>query len=348
MDAQRTALEPVAGDAVAVGAVDEHALLAAAAHDVADHLRGVGGVEHQAVVAVVLRDVVADLQALGIHDRPGDMVAARAVADHPAVVGVHVVDRETQVRERVVLERVARADLDEDAVAAMADGVADHFGAGGVPDRNAVAGFGQAQVLAPGDDVVAHDRTCSAVQVDAEQVVDQVVVVDLGPRRRLPHQDRRVHRRQVEAGAGDLQAVHAHVRRRHGDHAAGARAGQHGAVVAGQRERPIEDDRTGMAPGRQANRIAWRGRVDHRLQRRARPHPVFGGRQRACRCPRDHRDQHAAHAACRRLRRSRIVTMRLQRAPPRHRTVPAPQGGQASTSIRPFISMCRAWQNHWQ
>src|SRR3546814_13003350 len=102
-------------------------------------------------------------RSVRIHDGPAHVVAPRMVADDPAVVGVHVVDGETQVGKGVVRERVALADLDEDAVAAMADGVADHPGAGGVPQRDAIAGLRDAQVPAPGDDVALHDRIFGAV-----------------------------------------------------------------------------------------------------------------------------------------------------------------------------------------
>src|SRR3546814_7625556 len=73
-------------------------------------------------------------------------------------MGVPVLDGETQVGEVVVLEQVLPAVLDEDAVAAMADVVADDRCARGVPDRHAVAGLGDAQVAAPVDHVVLDAR----------------------------------------------------------------------------------------------------------------------------------------------------------------------------------------------
>ena len=70
------ALEPVAGKAVLVGVVDEHAFLAAA-HDVALDARLVGVVEQQPVVAIAVGNVVMHGQPVRVHQYVADAIAGR-------------------------------------------------------------------------------------------------------------------------------------------------------------------------------------------------------------------------------------------------------------------------------
>ena len=103
MDADMATLEPVAGEAVLVGVVDEHAFVAAA-HDIAFDARVVGVVEQQRVIAIAVATRCRARETVGIHHGIADIVADRDVVGHLAVVGVHEMHRETQV-----VEAVARA-----------------------------------------------------------------------------------------------------------------------------------------------------------------------------------------------------------------------------------------------
>src|SRR3546814_19237198 len=91
-------------------------------------------------------------------------------------MGGHRWDGKTQVGEVVVLARVLPSVLDEDAVAAMADVVADDRCARGVPDRHAVAGLGDAQVAAPVDHVVLDARAGGPGQRSEERRVGKECV----------------------------------------------------------------------------------------------------------------------------------------------------------------------------
>ena len=87
------------------------------------------------------------------------MAADGHVAGHLAVVGVHVMDSETQALEPVALEQIAPAGNHEDAVTPIPDAVADDLGVRRVPDRDAVAGFGGSDIP-QADDQVAPDLGC--------------------------------------------------------------------------------------------------------------------------------------------------------------------------------------------
>ncbi len=263
MDADAAILEVVVGEFVQIGVVDEHAFLGAH-DDVAVDGGIVRGVEHQALVLAVQGDVVAHGQAAREHDGVADFVAARHVVADFAVVGVHVVHRVAQVVEDVAAEDVFAAVVREDAVAAFGDIVVQDLRAGGVPDGHAVAALVDAQ-SGVADDAVALDQgiTC-APQVDADRIVDDVVVRDVGAGGGLVEEDAGVHVGQAQARMADGQVPQGDVLGLDPDGAAGAFAQDAGAAVVGalQGEGFVDDQVAGVVARRQAQNIARHRRRD--------------------------------------------------------------------------------------
>ena len=115
-------------------------------------------------------------------------------------------------------------------------------------------------------------------------------------------------------------------RRIDGDHAPDPAAVEHRAWLAFERQCAVDDDRPGVAAGHQHQPIAGRRGGDGRGQ----PTGLGGDLDRR-RCGAGRRQQCGEHDAA------------VDR-PSWH----VRQALLGSTSIRPFISMCMAWQNHWQ
>ena len=126
---------------------------------------------------------------------------------------------------------------------------------------------------------------------------------------------------------------------------------------AAQGEGPVDEHRTLVTAGHEEQR-ATRGRGVHRVLQRApagrhrrrarRLHGEDEQRRERCCPPPPPREagrhgngpRGAGRGAAPDPGRGGMGAMRHGR-PPRH-------AGRGSTSIRPRISMCRAWQNHWQ
>ena len=130
------------------------------------------------MVAVAIRDVVADHEPVRIHDGVADVVADGYVAAHLAVVGVHVVHREPHLLEAIVDEAVLAAGDREDAVAPVAERIPGDGDVGRIPERHAVAGLAAAPAANAFDDVALDPRTGRAMDVDAEQVSFEAIVLD--------------------------------------------------------------------------------------------------------------------------------------------------------------------------
>lgn len=281
MDADAAAFEPVAPELVEVRVVDEHALLAPEPNDVVLDGRVVGVVEHEAVLAVLLGQVAGHLQPVGEHDRVADVVADGDVVRHPAVVGVHVVDREAEVAHAIAVEDVALARLDEDPVRAVADLVVDDPGPGRAPDRDAAAGLADLPDLAALDDVAANDRVLRAPEIDPEEIAFEPVALDQGAMGVPIDEDAGIHLVQGVAGAPDREPAHRHVGGAHAHDAAGAVPQENGARRAFEDEGPVDADRPLVVSRQQADDIAGRGVVQRGLDRLALRDLPQGGLGRA-------------------------------------------------------------------
>src|SRR5690606_4631303 len=134
-----------------------------------------------------------------------------------AVVRIHVVDGEAQVAHAVSEEAVIAAGDDVDAVAPAADLVLRNLGAGRVPDGHAIAGLAEAAAANPFDRVPPRDRARRPVQIDAEQVAFEPVVLDHGAFGGPLDVDGGIHARHVHAGAADREAANRGAGRGHGD-----------------------------------------------------------------------------------------------------------------------------------
>ena len=173
-------------------------------------------------------------------------------------------------------------------------------------------------------------RTIAALgpfQVDADQVALEPVVLDHRTCGAGGDEDAAVLDGEVAAGAGDRQPAQHHLRRIDGDHAPDPAAVEYRAWLALERQGAVDDDRPGMAAGGEHQPIAGRRGGDGRRQ----PAGLGGDLDR---------------------RRCR-VRRRAQQGGERDAATDRPswhvrQALVGSTSIRPFISMCMAWQNHWQ
>ena len=167
----------VGDDFVVVGVVGENAFTGFV-DDVVVDVGIVDVVEHDALVAAADGDVAVYFEAVGEHQDVAHVVADGNVVADFAVVGVHVVDGETQVAEAVVFIGVVFAGVGENAVAAFGNVVADDLRAGGVPDGYAVAAFVDAQGGVADDFVLAHHGFGRTVDIHADGVVEDVVVFD--------------------------------------------------------------------------------------------------------------------------------------------------------------------------
>ena len=184
------------------------------------------------------------------------MTADRHVAGHLAVVGVHIVDSKTHAFEPIPLEQVAPAGDDKDAVTPVADAVAHHLGAGRVPDRNAVAGFGGSDIAQADDQVALNHGLRRSVQVDAIKIVLEAVGRDHRPGRGPLDENAGVHGLEVAPGATDLQALDGSLGGLDRNHAAGAISLDHRARHALQGDALVQPDRPGMNAGLQDQDIA--------------------------------------------------------------------------------------------
>ena len=106
------------------------------------------------------------------------MIADRDVAAHFAVVGVHVMDRKPHLLEAIVDEAILAAGNREDAVAAVAESILGDGDIGRIPERHAVAGLIEAAVAHAFDHVAQDARTRGAMDIDAEQVSLEAIVLD--------------------------------------------------------------------------------------------------------------------------------------------------------------------------
>ena len=177
VDADLAVFKMVGDDFVVVGVVGENAF-AGFVDDVVVDVGIVDVVEHDALVAAADGDVAVHVETVGEHQNVAHVVADGNVAADFAVVGVHVVDGETQVAEAVVFIGVVFAGVGENAVAAFGNVVTDDLRAGGVPDGYAVAAFVDAQGGVADDFVLAHHGFGRTVDIHADGVVEDVVVFD--------------------------------------------------------------------------------------------------------------------------------------------------------------------------
>ena len=230
-------------------------------------------------------------------------------------------DREAQIREAVADEDVVAAGVDEDAVAPEPDRVVANLGAGRVPQIDAVAARVHPLVVAAGDRVVRHHGVAGAVDVDAVEVGDQDVVANPRVPRLLGELDAGVDGLVRRAGAAHGQPGDRAVGRIDGQHAAGAAAIDHRSVAPGDHQGPVDGDRPPVGTGAEPKRVSRLGRGDGLGKRpRSRRHDHFGRRGRSPRNEGDEDEETRAHD----------------------------QALAGSTNMRPRISMCSAWQNHWQ
>ena len=197
-----------------------------------------------------------------------------------------------------------------------------------VPDADAVAARAHLQIVPALDPVVADDRGRCAPEVDSDQVVLEAIALDHSTCAAGGHEDAAVHRRKIAAGAGDGKPAHDAPGRVDGDHAA--------------------------RPHRRRAPHPARPRASRRDRRRSAQH---GARRPA---PDDRRPPRRRWPppACRRWAATATVAARAAVAHDKTTSAtPQPIGALSdhvrqtlvgSTNIRPFISMCMAWQNHWQ
>ena len=219
---------------------------------------------------------------------------------------------------------VLAAGGDEDAVAAVAHGVALHHRAPGRPEVDAVAALAHAQGPVADDLVAAHQRVAGAVEVDAEEVVLDPVAFDERAACRLVEEDAGVGLREARAGVADGEPAHHDIRRGDAEHAARAAAVENGAGRAFERERAFDGDRPRIDARRQPHHCARRRGIQRRLQS-----ALAGG---------DLNDSsgHGAHP------RSRGGEDRHRHAEGKRRAPQVHQADFGFTNMRPRISMCSA------
>ena len=221
VDADFAVFKMVGDNFVVVSVVGENAF-AGFVDDVVVDFGIVDVVEHDALVAAANGDVAVYFEAVGEHQDVAHVVADGNVVADFAVVGVHVVDGETQVAEAVVFVGVVFAGVGENAVAAFGNVVADNLRAGGVPDGDGVTAFVDAQGGVADDFVLAHHGFGRTVDIHADGVIEDVVVFNQGAGGGFFEVDAGVHGRQAHAGTGDGEVAQGNVGGDDGYGAAGA------------------------------------------------------------------------------------------------------------------------------
>ena len=327
-------LRQVDEQALALGAVDQPApgvaLAGDAAYLVAGDLAVRDVVEQEAVGFVVLGGVADHLEVIGRHQRIAGQVAAADVVPQQVVLGIHVVDAVAHLVHHVARDRVVRADVDVDAVARVGHVVALDGAAGVVPQVDAVAAVGHAQRAHAADHVVRDPHVGRAVEVDAEQALLDAVALERDVARLALDEDAGVHRGEIGAAMADGQSTHGDLRGADAHHVAFAAAIEDRAGFADERDRLVQPQVHHVHAGRHADGGARRRRGHDLLQRLARMH-----RRRRRPCQHQEREE----TKCMHGNGDPLVPPRTAR---RH------DAAQASTSIRPLISMCIAWQKNVQ
>src|SRR5690606_33213230 len=111
-------------------------------------------------------------------NRIADLIADREVAADLALIGVHIVHRVAQAAEMIASKQVLSTVVREYPVAAFRDLVVQDLRSRGVPDGHAVASLVDAQAGVADDAVALDQRIAGAPQIDADRIVDDVVVLD--------------------------------------------------------------------------------------------------------------------------------------------------------------------------
>ena len=72
---------------------------------VAANLRAISEVEKESAIAVAIRHIGPHFQVVRVHDSKADGIARRDVVTDLTVIGVHVVDCETQITQAIAAKR---------------------------------------------------------------------------------------------------------------------------------------------------------------------------------------------------------------------------------------------------
>ncbi len=105
------------------------------------------------------------------------------------------------------------------------------------------------------------------MDVDAEQIAFEAVVLDQRAFRGLLQKHSGIHRLQIVARSPDGHAADGDVGRRHGDDIAGAAAVEHRARPSAQDDAPLDPDRALVFAGCKFDDVAVLRPVEQRLQR---------------------------------------------------------------------------------
>lgn len=317
MNADVTALKDVLCQKVTVRVIDKGALPGSPGDEIPEDVRLVRVVQHHTVIAVVDRDIVPRHDPVRIHHRKTQMVADGDIPRHFGIVRIHVVHSEPQVAEQVVPVGVALRGIREDPVAAKAHLVAFDHRSRRVPDIDPVAAVvhpGQSQTLDP---VALDQRVPRAVDVHADEVPRQGVVHHTRPARPFRQFHPGVDRVVRATGVGDDQPPDRHPFGIYRDDRPRTVPVHHGPGRTLQRDGMCQDHRAVVTARRKDQDVPLPGLCHGAGQRTG----LGGDVQALCPCGRGEqaKEEDEAH-----------------------------QIALGSTNMRPRISMCSAWQNHWQ
>lgn len=215
MYADLAVFKMIGGQFIVVGIVGKNAL-ARFVDNVVVNIGIVDIVEHDALVAAADGDIVKHFEPLGKHQHIAHIVAHGNIAADFAVVGVHIVDGETQIAEAVVFIGVVRAGIGKNAVPPFGNIVADDLRAGRVPNGNAIAALVHAQSRVADDFILPHHRIGRTMQIYADRIIQNIVVFDQGARGGFFEINTGIHCRQAHTGTGNGQVAERYVRRVYG------------------------------------------------------------------------------------------------------------------------------------
>ncbi|MNM48217.1 hypothetical protein D3C81_591960 [compost metagenome] len=230
MDSQRAALETVVLDAVEERVVDkqrlalgtgDHAFARAPVTNLRDQIvpeGGIGDVVHQDPVVLILLGTIADHGQLAtLHECITGAGAAGQVADHPVVVGKHVMNAVAQIFQLIAFEAVAVGGIDIDAITGVAYPITDDPRPVHGIEMNAIATILRTQSQLSLDHVIQQADVARAIHPDPAGRSLHPIGLHLGVTGFPLDEDSGIELGEVATPVDQSTALHRHVRRRDGE-----------------------------------------------------------------------------------------------------------------------------------
>ena len=128
VDTNIAGLEMIALEYIGIGIVDKHAFLGTATHAVLLKARIINEVEKQTPITRTIARVIEHIKIIRIHQGIRTVVSDRHITAHLAVIGIHVMNRKSQILKIIIPENIVSAGGDKNAVTSIAQPVVFDYG----------------------------------------------------------------------------------------------------------------------------------------------------------------------------------------------------------------------------